>query len=268
LAVRLFWSKGFRMGHGNFGDVLGTEILSFYGLTPIWSPPIACQMISVGSIIQNVGQTFNGFVLGSGLIQDRPYPLPKAKFLAVRGALTRELVNAPPQTPLGDLGLLVPYVYSVNRPTTQYRLGVIPHYRDADDPAINQLINRYPDEILRIDVLATPQAVVNAISSCDHIVSSSLHGLIVADTLQIPSGWIVQSSNVTGDGFKFHDYGSSVNRTMIPHRLIGTESLNQVIDYTTPPPTQVTQTSQQLHDLALNLTSYLLKNNQPSTHRR
>ena len=45
--------------------------------------------------------------------------------------------------------------------------------------------------------------------SCETIASSSLHGLIAADSFHIPNLWIKLSNRIIGNDFKYHDYYSS-----------------------------------------------------------
>ena len=54
--------------------------------------------------------------------------------------------------------------------------------------------------------------VIDQICSCERILSSSLHGLIVSDAYQIPSCWIELTGKISGGYFKYYDYASSVNR--------------------------------------------------------
>ena len=47
--------------------------------------------------------------------------------------------------------------------------------------------------------------------SCRQIVTSSLHGLVVADAYGLLSAWL-ESSTPKGGEFKFHDYFASVHK--------------------------------------------------------
>ena len=50
------------------------------------------------------------------------------------------------------------------------------------------------------------------LNSCDYILSSSLHGLIFADSYNIPNLWVRFGSKVDGDGFKYRDYYEGVKK--------------------------------------------------------
>ena len=53
---------------------------------------------------------------------------------------------------------------------------------------------------------------IDDICSCEAIVSSSLHGIIIADAYEIPNVWISLDENHPDDNFKFKDYYLSVNK--------------------------------------------------------
>ena len=47
------------------------------------------------------------------------------------------------------------------------------------------------------------------LSKCKRVISSSLHDLILADSLVIPNIRIILSNKIYGGNFKFNDYYSS-----------------------------------------------------------
>lgn len=51
--------------------------------------------------------------------------------------------------------------------------------------------------------------VIEDIVSCEYILSTSLHGIIVAHTYGVKALWI-KKGNIQTDGIKFDDYFSSV----------------------------------------------------------
>ena len=65
-----------------------------------------------------------------------------------------------------------------------------------------------------IDVVnyGTWKQFIDKILSCELILSSSLHGLIVSDAYGIPNHWCQIHFKMDDDGFKFRDYFFSVNK--------------------------------------------------------
>jgi polysaccharide pyruvyl transferase WcaK-like protein len=59
--------------------------------------------------------------------------------------------------------------------------------------------------------------VIEEIYSCDTVISSSLHGIIVAHAYNIPAVWVKFSNNLFGDGIKFYDYFESVGLNNIEY---------------------------------------------------
>ena len=57
--------------------------------------------------------------------------------------------------------------------------------------------------------------MIDEICSCNYIISSSLHGLILADAYGIPNLWISVSDKVKGVDCKFADYFSGVGREFV-----------------------------------------------------
>lgn len=105
----------------------------------------------------------------------------------------------------------------------QYDLGVIPHWSDAELPlkfAYGHVIR--PEN--------GPMHVMTEIARCRRVVSSSLHGIIVADSFGIPRQAELfpnAHSPYEGGDFKFRDYAASIGTTPRFGELVTADS-NQV----------------------------------------
>jgi hypothetical protein len=139
---------------------------------------------------------------------------PAARILAVRGPLTRQRAlecgaDCPPV--YGDPALLLPLLYQPIEPQRRGRVGVIPHYFDKPYVLARW---RPPPDCKLIDIQSRVETVIDDIVGCDHILSSSLHGLIVAHAYGVPALWVRFSDRLIGDGSKFADYLRSVDLTV------------------------------------------------------
>jgi pyruvyltransferase len=204
-------------------------LLKRYGFTPVHSYPKDAKFFSCGSVLEKVPADFSGFILGTGFMHRGSTRLfDKARILAVRGALTRDNIGASKNTILGDPGLLVSR-FLTRRQKKQYVLGVVPHYSDKKDIRILKLCEKYSRDILFIDIQHDPLRVLRNIDKCEFILSSSLHGLVFADSLGIPNIWMTLSDRVGGKGFKFYDYNSALRKDQNPINISGDEKLSDLI---------------------------------------
>lgn len=205
--TKLCWSKG----TPNWGDDCNPFIFELISghrpeLVPLGHPKQFPHYMMIGSILHYASQ--HTVVWGTGLrFDNKPIKKP-AKICAVRGPLTRNiLLQRGIQCPeiYGDPALLLPRFYQPQS-KKKFKLGVIPHYIDKKIVAINN------PEVLLIDIQSGFYNVIDAINSCKKVVSSSLHGLIIADAYGIPAIWLKISDKVEGAALKFNDYFLSVNR--------------------------------------------------------
>jgi len=202
--MKIFWAK--MPGYPNFGDNLTEFIIKglYPDFTIEWSEPKYAEAVGVGSILDVMNVNFSGYILGSGLMfQHTRLDHQNAKVVSVRGKLTAERIGVG-EVPYGDLGLLAHKF--APPPVRKYRLGIVPHYVDKQHPQVKAWSE--VEGVTVIDVFEPPQTVIEKINECDTIISSSLHGLIIADALRIPSQWVKLSDKVIGAGFKFRDYYS------------------------------------------------------------
>ncbi|MCL7763386.1 polysaccharide pyruvyl transferase family protein [Polaribacter sp. Z014] len=187
--------------------------------------PFNKVIISIGSILEE--STSNSIVWGSGL-GSKDIKIKGGEFLAVRGPLSQkrlsELGLKVPEV-IGDPAILLPLIYPRKNAIIKkrFKVGVIPHKIDYVD-IVSDLQKLNLEDFLVIDLVdPNLEKVMDDFLSCDMILSSSLHGLIVSHSYNIPAVWF-QKSPLAGDGSKFVDYFSSVGIT--PYSYINYEDID------------------------------------------
>ncbi|MDO5712474.1 MAG: polysaccharide pyruvyl transferase family protein [Micrococcales bacterium] len=168
------------------------------------TPAGEAALVGVGSLIQQLPDDFAGALWGSGLVQDRRVELPGATALALRGELTRDRMGNPSVVALGDPGLLIRR--RIRRQQPRWDVGVVPHYVHREDPGLRKLLHGFPGSTRVVDVQRHPAVVARQIAACRTIVTTSLHGLITADSFGIPAVWLTMPTQLYGGDFKFHDH--------------------------------------------------------------
>ncbi|EGV44414.2 polysaccharide pyruvyl transferase family protein [Bizionia argentinensis JUB59] len=239
--VRLFWwSEPHLMGktNENYGDLIGKYLVEKINKkSVVWTHPKRWSFkdyfqpiyVTAGSIMAHVNSKC--VVWGSGIIQ-KNQQVKKAKFLAVRGPQTRENLLAQGYNVTevyGDPALLLPKYYNPDR-VKIYKLGIVPHY--ADYEFVKSIYDDNLD-VLIIDLMTTDiEATTDLFLKCERIISSSLHGIIVAHAYQIPAVWVAFSDKLFGDGIKFQDYFESVNLVCyVPENVHNWSDLQHVIQH-------------------------------------
>lgn len=218
--LRLFWWNEMIMqgkSRENYGDLLGKYLVEKISNKQVkWTKPNAFSLldffspiyVTIGSVLQHINKKC--IVWGSGIISKNQI-IKKAVFLAVRGPLTRKLLldqgHIVPEV-YGDPALLLPKYYNPEI-EKEFKIGIIPHYNDY-----KQVKNWFyeNENVLIIDLMTiNVEETTNQILKCERIVSSSLHGIIVAHAYGIPAVWQRFSNKLFGDDIKFQDYFESVN---------------------------------------------------------
>ena len=237
------FGKNLTLDNRNFGDdinrILVENLFSKtvipYKFSLVGNSLKKDKYMCIGSVITMFDLT-NTIVWGTGVLSSK-FALngtPK-RVCAVRGPLTRQyLIERGIDCPevYGDPALLLPRIYL---PTIEkkYRLGIIAHYLDHKDIKLQNLINRYKSDILFIDVVnyGNWKDFIDKILSCDFIISSSLHGLIISDAYAVPNYWCQIRFEMDDDGFKFRDYFLSVKRPLIkPYILKDDSTIDELED--------------------------------------
>lgn len=215
--MNCYWWRG--NGQPNFGDELGPLLLeNFASIQTGWTGPALAEIITTGSILDVLPQSgWPGIVAGSGKLQITTHTdLTNADVLAVRGPLTANAIKMRRydrrNVVIGDPALLVDEIVSVG--VKEHGLGLIAHWSDTDRTLYKKYAHLNPFEILATD---DPVTVIAQISSCERLISSTLHGVIVADALAIPRQ-PEQFPRINhpweGGEFKWCDYFASINQSL------------------------------------------------------
>lgn len=226
----------------NSGDMLNVDLLkALFSIEVVRSKVWDADLTAIGGAISGVqysNDTFRSLLQrGLGTINRKPLHIWGSGFLlnnnsnklyrkdirvcALRGDLSRRklsgLMHTEIKVPLVDPGLLIDRIYTINR-KGKYAIGVIPHFSQQEEPAFQNMC-RQSEDILFIDITKEPKEVYTLIAKCGAVVSSSLHGLVFADSMGIPSMPILGREELLGGSFKFRDYYSSFGLDYRPWTL-------------------------------------------------
>lgn len=226
---RSVWASGLVMptywwdGWLNFGDTITPWLMPKLGVGVLHAEPANAEFCATGSLIQDLPLDWAGTIWGTGLIEDRVRVLPNARVLAVRGALTRERMQLSEDVALGDPGLLV--ARYMRRPSKRWDVVIVPHAYHFGSPAVRDLAATAArsGSVHIVDVRGEVRSVVREIASGARVISTSLHGLVTADSYGLPALWTVMDPPLEGGQFKFRDYETAVGAK--PSRFVAMTDL-------------------------------------------
>ena len=206
----------------NVGDLLSSllveRIVNYYGSV---YEKATRPLLAIGSIM-HFART-SDVVWGTGV--NGKIPLSQLSFdnldvRAVRGPMTREiLIGMGIECPkvYGDPGILTADFFPV-RVCKQVDIGYIPH--------MEEVIIDVPNGVKLISPLLSLPEFINEILSCTKVISSSLHGVIIAESYGVSAVLLGNTSGETD--FKYQDYYLGTGRS--EYSCIA--SLADALDYT------------------------------------
>ena len=216
----------------NFGDALTLDILRYLNISFVPVEPTDATLVALGSVLQfftsDTPQPFPASreslaIWGSGFVQPalgtRELFLRHVSVHALRGALSRsrceKILGRPLRdVALGDPGLLAAKAIPLSTEKKKYDVGIVCHYVDASID-VAERVRLQSSSLKIISARGDAGRVCREICECRVILSSSLHGLVVADSYGIPNQWITLSSNILGGPYKFRDYYSAFGITHV-----------------------------------------------------
>lgn len=219
----------------NYGDALGYRLPILLGINEgniLSKRRVFLKQYARGINLQMVGSTIgdvdtNSVLCGAGAIsEDQRVQGKPLKVLSVRGPLTRQVlekqeIDCP--SIYGDPAMLLPLFYRPQKHVHEHKIGLIPHYMDHETAAVKRL--SCFEEVHLMNILLPRSGWgkmsiehywkkwIDELCSCSIIISSSLHGLIIAEAYGIPTVWAKFSNSIDGGDFKFRDYYASIGIT-------------------------------------------------------
>lgn len=225
----------------NFGDQVGAWIIEMITGRPahntMGDPAAGYGLVTVGSIL--TGMYRPGLsVWGTGIIArpnratlSRLSKNPPTAIHALRGELTRSVVEDElqwePPAVLGDPALVLPLLFE---PPTMAHEGdpkntLVPHYAHKRALASHQLNASWQ----AINVRNPPEVVVSQIATSRVVVSTSLHGLIVAQAYGVPWVWLnIIDSQLVGSNFKFDDFFSTLQKAQVSRVDVNSDQIRDI----------------------------------------
>jgi pyruvyltransferase len=249
-----WWQKGPRFG--NFGDELSRWLVErLSGRRVIYAALRDAELVAIGSLLEphhasrSAWADYRGYVWGAGRMYDgSQLDLKSARVVAVRGPKTLQgiVIDEAQQPALGDPALLVPEFF--DRPPADTVLGILPHWSERQHPFYRS-INLRQGHVKLIDPVAPVEQVVRELVGCQSVLSSSMHGLIIADAFSIPNAWLrLETGKESALGyseFKYLDYFAAVGRdspkVIRPSRLKQSFQLRAQFQTYTPPQVEQVQ---------------------------
>lgn len=226
-------------GKPNFGDLVGPYLISTITNRPVLNiiNESYSGFVTVGSILQSIDRE-DMIVWGSGFIEE---PSEKALnnikkynplILCLRGKKTTEClikanIKLPDNVVYGDPALILPFFY---QPSINYHksIGICPHFIHKSN--FLEIVNK-DDNLNVIDVQKDMESVVSEIASSSVCISTSLHGLIIAQAYNIPWIWLeIYDQNLFGNDFKFKDFFSTLKEEQVVHIKVKLEDIKN-LDY-------------------------------------
>ena len=216
-------TRHMKFKHGNFGDEASPDIvskLSGLAVRPVISGDR--KLLAIGSILHRMSS--GDVVWGSGIKAPDALdhiPVSDVEIVAVRGPLTLEALkrngwDVSGITELFDPGILLAGLYAkeiaaydASRNDGFGPTRIIPHFRDE-----LVLLRNHPDWASSfVTVDCHPLDMLKRLKGAQKVISSSLHGVIFAESLGVPAVWLASAG---GEGsYKFLDYYASSGRTSV-----------------------------------------------------
>ena len=205
-----YWNES-----NNLGDILSPVVVNYMlglkNIKPDTKINEKKHLYAIGSVLTAGIQ--DATVWGSGILNAKlTYRLEKRKLdvRAVRGPVTRAILMdygyTVPEV-FGDPAILMPEIYEAVPLKKRKKYGLITH----KDYILNEKYEE--DKIVRLNICTDDyRSFLNQLVSVDVVISSSLHGIILAEAYGVPAILLKPQMDI----IKYYDYYYSTGRINFP----------------------------------------------------
>ena len=209
----------------NVGDQISKPIVEWMlaqkGLTLDTPTDRTYHLMALGSIIGTA--YFDAVIWGSGI--NTPIATyrtgwrrkhTKFDIRAVRGPLTHQVLESfnydCSGCVYGDPGILMPLVYPSEVERGQHEVSVIKHFLTVPDK--KEKSKKEPYNSINV-ATEDYKGFVDAIVSSNKVISSSLHGIILAESYGIPAVFLNENGKMDREIVKYYDWYYSTGRRSV-----------------------------------------------------
>lgn len=219
-----WWHIKYGQEKQNLGDMISSVVYdylcSYYGLDKNRKVKKTKHLYAIGSILFFENQDVT--VWGTGSLHEincnintilHQKIMRKIDARAVRGPFTREnLIKLGITCPeiYGDPAMLMPLIYKPSCVANKKFILVLMHIDDD----YNRNLNDFSEVVIRDMITDDWRELIDLIATAKCVISSSLHGIILAESYGVPAVLLKHRNNL--DLFKYQDYYYGTGRSDIP----------------------------------------------------
>lgn len=209
-----WWSKKVNVGD-ELAKVIYSYMLERRGLSPDHPTKKTIHLMTVGSLVGM--KNFDAVIWGSGvhvyanvqkLINNRK--TVKLDIRAMRGPVTKSALEACgyncKKAVMGDPAILMPDIYMPENFEKKHKISLILHIKTKDIEEKKKMYNCISVETRDY------KKFINEIVQSELIISSSLHGIILAEMYGVPAVFMNENGLMDAEIMKFKDWYFSTGR--------------------------------------------------------
>lgn len=206
----------------NLGDTLSKVVFHWMleqkGCASEFKTPKTIHFLGIGSIIGL--RTFDAVIWGSGIhtlnsVKNTFQRRKSTKYdvRAVRGPVTKAILESfgydCKNVVYGDPAIVMPKIYSPKPKVKKYKCTLILHWATKDK-------EKHAESYHCISIQTDDyESFIDEIVASELIVSSSLHGIILAETYGVPAVFLNENGHMNSQLMKFYDWYFSTGRSNV-----------------------------------------------------